>query len=267
MSGFLEENRCKKVPTPNSFNSYLEASSRQSRSRIILALDLEHRKDSRGLLTEAKKILDLVREYICAIKINFHLIIPLSLQELKELNDFAKERQLPVIADIKLNDIENTNLIATDYLWDANFSAVIVNPFVGFRGGLKGVYLSAKRLQKGVISLAYMSHPGAEEGYGLELSSGKLIFDLMLQRANAWGSDGVILGTTRPEKIALAREKLTPNIKILSPGSGPQGGDPKAALLAGADYLIFGRAILESKDPQAKAKEIYQTLLFSRGNC
>ena len=54
--------------------------------------------------------------------INFHLIIPLSLGELTELNNFALDKGLPTIADIKLNDIDNTNRIATDYLWDANFS-------------------------------------------------------------------------------------------------------------------------------------------------
>ncbi|MFI5420801.1 MAG: orotidine 5'-phosphate decarboxylase / HUMPS family protein [Nitrososphaerales archaeon] len=267
MNDALEENRSKKSPAPKSFNNSLETASKHSGSRIILALDLEHRQDTAGLLADAKKMINLVHESVCAIKINFHLIIPLSLGELTELNNFALDKGLPTIADIKLNDIDNTNRIATEYLWDANFSAVIVNPFVGFKGGLEAVYWNAKNSGKGVISLAFMSHPGAMEGYGLQLSKGQFVFEVLLDRANTWGSDGVILGTTRPDKITLARKELKPEIKILSPGSGPQGGNPEAAINAGADYLIFGRSIVESKDPRAKAKEIYQKLLSSRGNC
>ena len=118
-------------------------------------------------------------------------------------------------------------MVATDYLWDSGFDAVIVNPFVGFKGVLDEVYETSHKLGKGVISLAYMSHPGADEGYGLELKNGSSIFDLMLERANTWGSDGVVLGTTRTEKIRIARSRLKKDIKIISPGSGAQGGDAR----------------------------------------
>jgi orotidine-5'-phosphate decarboxylase len=212
-------------------------------------------------LQDAKKLVDLTSDHICAIKVNFHLIIPLSLSELSELNDFANERNLVSIADIKLNDIENTNRIATEYLWDTGFSGVIVNPFVGFEGGLDLVYQRAREIGKGVISLAYMSHPGANEGYGLKLMDGRLIFELMIDRANSWGSDGVILGTTRPDKIQIARKRLKPEIKIFSPGSGVQAGNARAALEAGADYIILGRSILSSRDPKAAVREASRALL------
>jgi hypothetical protein len=74
-----------------------------------------------------------------------------------------------------------------------------VNPFVGYTGGLSTGFTKKPE----VISLAYMSHPGAYEGYGLELRNGGS-FDLMLERANSWESDGVIMGTTRTDKIRIA---------------------------------------------------------------
>ncbi len=142
----------------------------------------------------------------------------------------------------RLNDIDNTNRIAVDYLWKAGFSAVIVNPFVGFEGGLDSVFASARSRGKGVITLAFMSHIAANEGYGLKLEDGSTIFELFLQRAKSWSADGVILGSTRPEKIKFAKSKLEgSSCKIFSPGSGAQGGDPTAALDAGSDYLIYGR--------------------------
>jgi orotidine-5'-phosphate decarboxylase len=116
------------------------------------------------------------------VKINFHLLIPLDIREIAKLNGTIHSKDLVSIADINLNEIDNTNEVARSYLWDSGFDAVIVNPFAGFKGGLDIVY-KAHPVGKGVISLAYMSHPGADERYGLEKKNGT-IFELMLDHAN-----------------------------------------------------------------------------------
>jgi orotidine-5'-phosphate decarboxylase len=242
-----------------SFKSLLNERSVSTKSRIIVALDVPHRKDTLALLKDSLKLIDTISDYVCGVKVNFHLIIPLSLSDISELNDRVHSNGLISIADIKLNDIGNTNLVSTEYLWDSGFDAVIVNPFVGFEGALDCVYEKSHKLGKGVISLAYMSHPGADEGYGLELENGNSLFDLMLERANSWGSDAVILGTTRPEKVKIGRSRLDKSIKIISPGSGAQGGDVTAAIQAGADYLIYGRSIVSDSDPRGAAKLVFET--------
>ena len=244
-----------------AFNDLIDrCSTAHGGSRIILALDLPHRKSTNGLLKDSMAILDKISDLLAAVKINFHLIIPLSLDDLSELNARIHSARLCSIADIKLNDMDNTNEIATDYLWDAGFDAVIVNPFVGFKGGLDTVYKRAQQLDKGVISLAYMSHPGADESYGIETSVGASMFEIMIDRANLWDSDGVILGTPRIDKIQDARSILRKSIKIISPGSGSQGGDPTSALKAGADYLIFGRSLVNAEDPREATLRISEAL-------
>ncbi len=243
-----------------TFSNSLEAISKSKKSKIILALDLDHRRDTTKLLGDAKALVESTSDYICAVKINFHLILPLSLTEISSLNESITRNGIISIADIKLNDINNTNRIATEYLWDAGFSGVIVNPFVGFNGALDVVYRRAHELGKGVITLAYMSHKGADEGFGLELSNRITIFDEFLRRAKKWGSDAVILGTTRPEKIAIARKFLGKKIKIICPGTGAQGGDATASIAAGADYLIFGRAIVDDPNPKNSARQISRSL-------
>jgi orotidine-5'-phosphate decarboxylase len=250
------------LSTPTSFTNLMEASSTRSKSKLILALDLDFRNDITNLAKDAKEIVSLTAEYFCAIKINFHLIAPLGLSELKSLNELIASRyQLPTIADIKLNDIGNSNRVATEYLWNAGFDAVIVNPFVGYEGGLDVVLNRAGVLGKGVIFLAYMSHKAADEGYGLILrDNNKTIFDLFLERANYWNANAVIVGSTRPDRIKLAREKLRNEIKIISPGSGAQGGDPKKSLEAGADYLIVGRSIIDAENPREEARRLFQSL-------
>lgn len=238
----------------------IDEKSRKSDSRVILALDPDFRSDTSTLLEDAKAIVEATSDYICAVKINFHLLLPLSLNEIGELNGLADSFGLPVIADIKLNDIDNTNRIATSYLWASGFSAVIVNPFVGYENGLDVVFSEARRLNKGVITLGFMSHAGAGEGYGLKLADGRTVSELFLEKTVSWGADGVILGTTRPEQISRAKQVLGSGIKIIAPGSGAQGGNPTASLRAGADYLIYGRAIIGDPDPRAAVKRIHEAL-------
>jgi orotidine-5'-phosphate decarboxylase len=45
-------------------------------------------------------------------------------------------------------------------------------------------------------------------------------------------------------------------LPVYSPGVGVQGGDARAAVESGADYLIVGRSIVESKDPAKSAEKI-----------
>ncbi|MEM3642215.1 MAG: orotidine 5'-phosphate decarboxylase / HUMPS family protein, partial [Candidatus Bathyarchaeia archaeon] len=75
-------------------------------------------------------------------------------------------------------------------------------------------------------------------------------------KALAWEADGVVVGATYPEKIRGIRQVLGGKIPIYSPGIGVQGGEIKAALEAGARYLIVGRAIAQAPNPAETAKTI-----------
>ena len=69
-------------------------------------------------------------------------------------------------------------------------------------------------------------------------------------------ADGAVVGATYPEKIREVHQILGEKIPIYSPGIGAQGGDIRAALEAGARYLIVGRAITLAENPGEAAKEI-----------
>ena len=99
-------------------------------------------------------------KYICAVKLNFHVILPLSFTDLKKINYIAHREKLQVIADIKLNDIPNTNDVTIQYLHSMGFDSIIVNPFIG-KNNLKTTVDFAHSLNCGVISLVYMSHGSA----------------------------------------------------------------------------------------------------------
>ncbi len=168
---------------------------------------------------------------------------------------------LLVIMDCKINDIGSTNRVIAEYYYAAGFDALTANPFVGWEEGLKPVFDVASRQDRGVILLLYMSHRGAREGYEQMICDSATDERLpqyvsFARKALKWKTDGVVVGATYPEKIQQIHGLLNSNIPIFSPGVGAQGGSIESALMAGASYLIVGRAITQSGRQKEAAKKI-----------
>ncbi|MCX8170716.1 MAG: orotidine 5'-phosphate decarboxylase [Candidatus Bathyarchaeota archaeon] len=243
------------------FKSLLEGVERKKNSRIILALDVvaENRKK---IFSRSIQILDEVCEYICALKINHHLVLPLGLfNGVKRILDRAKDLELPAIMDCKANDVGSTNRIIAENYFKAGFDAIIANPFVGWEDGLQPIFEVAEKMGRGVILLVYMSHRSAWEGYGQKIydentGSIKPQYVVFAEKALAWKADGAIVGATYPEKISEVHAILGKDVPIYSPGVGVQGGDLERAILAGAHYLIIGRSIVEVKEPAEAARRL-----------
>ena len=153
------------------YQSRIITSSKEKKSPIVLALDfyLENfNNNNKDLFKKCKEIISITGSQICAIKINFHLLLSLSNIQILELNYLAHKLNLQVIADIKLNDIGNTNIVTVNRLQKIGFDAVIVNPFIGITE-MKSLVSYAHSINFGIISLVYMSHPASFEGYGLNV--------------------------------------------------------------------------------------------------
>ncbi len=239
------------------FRNRIKNSSRKS--RIILANDLN---DNNIAKLESKTITNIkkLHEYLCAIKLNFHVILPLSQESLTKINQIAHDNGLQTIADIKLNDIGNTNEIATQRLWQCGFDSVIVNPIMGLEN-LQKLVTSSHNSGHGVITLVHMSHPGAKLGYGLSVRNPRTkkmikLHELFLQWSILSKVDGIVVGATVPKIISQSSKMIKGKCEIYSPGVGTQGGDPKKAIQSGANYLIVGRTILDSMDPALEAKNL-----------
>ena len=236
------------------------------RSRIILANDLDD--ENTGKL-EGKTISNIERLGInlCAIKFNFHVILPLSEKSLSRINRIAHRNGLQTIADIKLNDIGNTNMMAVKRLWRCGFDAVIANPIMGPEN-LKDLVRSAHGNGHGVKTLVHMSHPGAKLGYGLGIRYSRAgrnpkIHDMFLKWSLAAKVDGIVVGATVPKIISETGKAARGRCDIYSPGVGAQGGDAAKALQVGSRFLLGGRTILNSKNPAADAKRLQNLSLES----
>jgi len=242
----------------------MERTAKNKKSNIILALDFPFEKpqNQERLFSKAEHTLEAVHPYVCAVKFNRHLVLPLgTFNGVQKLIEKIHDISLMAIMDCKINDIGSTNQTIAEYYYSAGFDALTANPFVGWEEGLKPVFNVAHKLERGIILLVYMSHKAAWEGYGQTIRNAEtgekmLQYFSFARKALKWNADGVVVGATYPEKIREVHEILGEKIPIYSPGIGAQGGKIESALKAGARYLIVGRTITLSENPAETAKKI-----------
>lgn len=205
--------------------------------KLILALDVYDRE-------RALEIAECTAEYLWAVKVNWPLIIGSGLGIITELKQVMG---LPIIADLKLADIPNTNRLIASKVFEAGADYIIAHGFVG-----KDSVEAVMELGKTII-VVEMSHLGAREFI-------QPVTDRLIELANELEPFGVIAPATRPERVSYIRSKLKPGIKILTPGVGAQGGRAGEVLKAGADYVIVGRSIYASENPREAARKLHEEI-------
>ena len=228
----------------------------KTNGKVILANDYD--PSVKNLESKTIQNIKQLHPFLCGIKLNFHLLLPLSGKEILNINKTAHKYGLQTIADIKLNDIGNTNRVTTEHLWNLGFDAVIANPIMGLES-LKNLVKSAHKNEKGVITLCHMSAPEARLSYDMEIKIEKQqpLYQLFLNWALTAKVDGVIVGATFPKIIQYCSQKTGKNLSIFSPGVGTQGGNANEIISAGTNYLIVGRTIINAKNPVNVAKELH----------
>jgi orotidine-5'-phosphate decarboxylase len=91
--------------------------------------------------------------------------------------------------------------------------------------------------------------------------------------AEASGMDGVVAS---PLEVGIVRSVVKrPDFAVITPGVRPAGAalfdqkrvtTPRDAIVAGADYVVVGRPILDAPDPAQAAQQILDELELSEAN-
>ncbi|WP_292466871.1 orotidine-5'-phosphate decarboxylase [Methanolobus sp.] len=208
----------------------------ERKTGLILALDVTNRN-------EAIKISKQVAGYVDAIKIGYPLVLATGMDIIDQLSKYA-----PIIADFKVADIPNTNRLICEQVFKAGADGVIVQGFTG-HDSLEAAVKLAKEKDKDIYVVTEMSHPGAldfmqQAGEGIA----KMAADAKVT--------GVVAPATRPERVTEIRKIIGNELSIISPGVGAQGGTASDVIKAGADWVIVGRSIYQSDEPDMAAKKI-----------
>lgn len=250
------------MSTPIPYSERIDILRKDKQSNLILAIDPKYGESN--LFGYVFNLITKLGKYLCAIKLNFHVILPLSFTELQRLNLAAHRERLQIMADIKLNDIPNTNNVTIQYLHSMGFDSIIVNPFIG-KTNLESTVNFAHSLNCGIIALVYMSHSGASEGFGVSVVNPLLdtpsntqsqFYNVFYENSKICKVDGIVVGGNKLDVLKELASKNKKNIPIYSPGIITQGGNIESALECGSDYLIIGRAIINSSDPLMELQNI-----------
>lgn len=208
-------------------------------TQLILALDVTDNKN-------AVKITKETAQFVDGVKIGYPLVLSSGLGIIDTICEYA-----PVIADFKVADIPNTGRLICSQAFEAGASAVIVHGFTGM-DSVSECVRTAKKFHGEIYVVTEMSHPGAVEFMQpktLELAS----------LAAVCNASGVVAPATRPERVSYIRE-IVGDLIIISPGVGAQGGSAADTIRAGADYVIVGRSIYESRTPGIEAEKIVKEI-------
>ena len=155
--------------------------------------------------------------------------------------EYAKEKGLVVIGDIKRGDIGSTSTayamghvgqvkVGSQIYRGFDEDFVTVNPYLG-TDGVKPFIDVCKEEKKGIFVLVKTSNPSSGE-FQDQLISGKPLYELVAEKVAQWGEEhmgdaysyvGAVVGATYPEMGAALR-KVMPKNYILVPGYGAQGG-------------------------------------------
>ncbi len=113
--------------------------------------------------------------------------------------------------------------------------------------------------------LCKTSNPGSGDFQDLMVGDeGLHLYEVVAKRAGEWNQQdnlGLVVGATYPEELSRVRS-LAPNLWILAPGVGVQGGDLSATLKAGVRkdglglLLPVSRGISQAVDPAQAASEL-----------
>ncbi|HEY7983798.1 MAG TPA: orotidine-5'-phosphate decarboxylase [Ktedonobacterales bacterium] len=153
---------------------------------------------------------------------------------------------VPVLLDAKRGDMANTSRLYARAVFDAcDADAVTVQPYQGEEALLPFL----ERAERGVFVLCRTSNPGAGEVQDLEVAGAPLYLTLarrVAARWNARGNCGLVVGATRPAELGAIRA-AAPELPILLPGIGAQGGDLAASVRAGRDARGQGLLVSASR--------------------
>jgi orotidine-5'-phosphate decarboxylase len=236
-----------------NFVEKLNMAVEKNRSLVCVGLDTSPELIPSGMSVFEfnKAIIDTTADLVCAYKPNIAFYEAQGEKGMDTLYKTVKHipKDIPIICDAKRGDIGNTSAAYAKALFDYfNFDAVTVNPYLGF----DSLEPFLKYKDKGIIILCRTSNKGAADFQSLLCQyEGKTLplYKIVSLKASQWNANhnvGLVIGATYPEELKDIRQ-AHPDMPVLIPGVGAQGGDLELAVRYGIDVQKRGIIINSSR--------------------
>ena len=210
--------------------------SRRNRSLLCIGLDPDPELMlGTDVVQFNRAIIEATSDLVCAYKPNLAFYEALGTSGLAVLEETVKyiPDGVPVIADAKRGDIGSTAKAYARALFSTfGFDAATVSPYLGY----DSIEPFVSYEDKGVFILCRTSNQGAQDFQDLH-TDGLPLYEVVARKAGEWnvrGNIGLVVGATYPEELKKVRS-ICPEMCLLIPGIGTQGGDLASAVSYGVD--------------------------------
>ncbi|MEC7902480.1 MAG: orotidine-5'-phosphate decarboxylase [Candidatus Neomarinimicrobiota bacterium] len=247
-----------------SFNSRLKNSIKNKNSHLCIGLDispegmLDKSATIKDLKLHCQKVIDATQDLAVAFKPNLGFFERWGSNGFEWLEETMNlfEKDTIVIGDAKRGDIGNTAQQYAKSLFDHfGFDAVTLSPYMGF----DSIRPFISDPTKGVFVLCLTSNPSASDFQNIRADNTDTLFEIVARTCNEWNKNeniGMVVGATAAEEI-LKVKKHAPNLPLLIPGIGKQGGDLEKSMLYGNNNGIsiinISRSIIFPPDLSEKS--------------
>ena len=226
----------------------------KSNKKIIVALDNNN-------ITETIKLVKILKKEVFAFKIGYQFFYNFGLDGYKKIYSICPK----IFLDLKLHDIPNT----VEKGLEALFKMKPLFTTIHISGG-DDMMLASRSNKKhtkilGVSILTSLDSIQTKKYYNQKNVSA--LVKKFAKEAKKNNLDGVVCS---PQEIKYIRKEVGKNFIIVTPGirvdnkiisdDQKRVATPKEAIDLGANYLVIGRPITNSKNPLNVLKEINKTL-------
>lgn len=222
------------------FFERLAAAVERNGSRLCIGLDPDITTTPvEEIAARNRRVIEATADLVCCYKPNIAFYEARGAAGMAALRATltAIPPEIPFIIDAKRGDIGSTAAAYAAALFDdLGAPAVTVNPYLG--ADSLEPFLS--REDRGVFAVCRTSNAGAVDLQNLTVTlDGETVplYIAVAARVQAWnlrGNAGLVVGATYPRELAEVRARC-PDLPILIPGIGAQGGDLAASVQAAAN--------------------------------
>jgi orotidine-5'-phosphate decarboxylase len=235
-----------------NFREKLEQRIANTQSNLCVGLDIRAADAGEGTKLRIIRIIEETLPYAAAYKPNSAYFEALGWRGMRMLTQILKviPKEVPIVLDVKRGDIGETQGYYAKAAFDElGVDCVTLNPYMG-RDTLEPFL---KYADKGLYLLGVTSNPGAAD-IELQKAGDRHVYEIVAEMTQASPQVGLVIGLTNAAESVLTR---TPDVPLLIPGLGAQGGDLAALKGSGrkAPLLInVSRGILYQEDGKTYAE-------------
>ena len=245
-----------------SFNFKLKSLIKEHNSCLCVGLDISPESLGSSNISSLKKhsfdVIDITRDLAIAYKPNFAFFErwgAAGFAWLEEIISYIGNKHI-LIADAKRGDIGNTaKQYAESVFTHFGFDCITLNPYLG-RDSIEPFLCYDS---KGVFILCKTSNGSGPEFQNQIITNKRPLYQEVAYWANDMNKNnniGLVVGATYPDELQIVRD-IVPELPILIPGIGAQGGDlekcVKISNKSSIGIINVSRAISFPKDKSKSA--------------